>query len=136
MIRIIRFLLSVVFVMLNESAFALEPVKYLDENGQEQWVSDYTILTGGETILTSGWYVVSQSELVSKEGVGLDGDVRIIMCDNTVWSLGTEEYNDSYSPFYSERNHTCLRFYAQSTGENMGRIVESSAKLERFDLKS
>lgn len=106
--------------MLSAFLYAAEPVKYLDENGQEQWISDYSILTGEEDMLTTGWYVVNQPELKGK-GVEISGDVRIVLCDNTLYTLGRGNVG---FPFEGTGMDSCLRLYAQSTGENAGRLYE------------
>ncbi len=137
--NIIKIILTVVVMHLNNSLYAAEPVKYLDENGQEQYVTDYSELTGAEDTLRSGWYVVTQSELINEKQyekfINIDGDVRIILCDNTIWDRRTDDYICSNSG-------SILRFYAQSQGENMGRLVVYENKVERafyslfFDVDS
>ena len=47
---IFRTALTVVLMMLSASTYAGEPVKYLDEQGQEKYVTDYTVLTGEEIV--------------------------------------------------------------------------------------
>jgi hypothetical protein len=42
---IFRTVLTTVLVMLSASMYAGEPVKYLDEQGQELYVTDYKVLT-------------------------------------------------------------------------------------------
>lgn len=83
--------------MLSASVYAdNEPVKYIDADGQEKYVTDYTVLTGDEMTLTTGWYVVNQPMLKSRSGLDVEGDVHIILCDKTVWSISTEY--SSYIP--------------------------------------
>ena len=112
-----------VLTMLSASMYAEnEPVKYIDADGQEKYVTDYTVLTGDEETLTAGWYVVNQPTLKSRSGLGIDGDVHIVLCDKTIWSISPEY--DSYIPFESQSLNASLTFYAQSNGEDAGRLLE------------
>ncbi len=120
-----------VLTILSASMYAEnEPVKYIDSDGQEKYVTDYTVLTGDEETLTSGWYVVNQSALISHSGLMVEGDVRIILCDDCVWSI-KEEVNGNICPFISNMG-SCLRFYAQSTGESAGKLLEDEVALDVY----
>ena len=78
----------------------LEPVKYIDENGEEQSVSKYLVLGSGVSLpsefdgtpyLPSGWYVVENSNTDLNDNGGIDllidgyinahEDVHIILAD-------------------------------------------------------
>ena len=78
----------------------LEPVKYIDENGEEQSVSKYLVLGSGVSLpsefdgtpyLPSGWYVVENSNTDPNSNGGVDllidgyinahGDVHLILAD-------------------------------------------------------
>ncbi len=120
--RTLRTALVAVLTMLSASVYAEnEPVKYIDSDGQEKYVTDYTVLTGDEMTLTTGWYVVNQPMLKSRGGLDIEGDVHIVLCDKTVWSISTEY--SSYIPFSGMLNAN-LTFYAQSKGEDAGRLLE------------
>ena len=83
-----RVAFAAILTMLSASMYAEnEPVKYIDSDGLEKYVTDYTVLTGDEDSLTSGWYVVNQPALSSHSGLMINGDVRIILCDECVWSI-------------------------------------------------
>ena len=77
-----------------------EPVKYIDENGEEQSVSKYIVLSTGVSLpseddgtpyLPSGWYVVENSNTDPNSNGGVDllidgyinahGDVHLILAD-------------------------------------------------------
>ena len=77
-----------------------EPVKYIDENGEEQSVSKYIVLSTGVSLpseddgtpyLPSGWYVVENSNTDLNDNGGIDlliegyinahGDVHVILAD-------------------------------------------------------
>ncbi len=128
----LRTALVVVLTMLSASMYAEnEPVKYIDSDGQEKYVVDYTVLTGDEDTLTSGWYVVNQPALISLSGLMIKGDVRIILCDECVWSIN-EVVNGNPCPFGAYMG-SCLRFYAQSTGEYAGKLHEDEKALHAYN---
>ena len=77
-----------------------DPVKYIDENGEEQSVSNYLVLSSGVNLpfeddgtpyLPSGWYVVENSNTDPNSNGGVDllidgyinahGDVHLILAD-------------------------------------------------------
>ena len=77
-----------------------DPVKYIDENGEEQSVSNYLVLSSGVNLpfeddgtpyLPSGWYVVENSNTDPNSNGGVDllidgyinahGDVHVILAD-------------------------------------------------------
>ena len=71
--------------------FSLKPVTYIDADGKEQTCSNYTVLTGKETELTTaGWYVVADA-IYYTDGILLDGDTHIILCDGASMNIGTAE---------------------------------------------
>lgn len=52
-----------VLTMQSASMYAEnEPVKYIDSDGQEKYVTDYKVMKGNEDHLESGWYVVNGDE--------------------------------------------------------------------------
>lgn len=108
-------------------------VRYLDESGQEQTCESATILTGNETSLDPGWYVVN-GDIVFHNSVILNGqgEYHIILADYGKMSIGTSD--DSY---YSEdspvglgclydderKNGIKLNIYAQWSGVgNLGEL--------------
>ena len=54
-------------------------------------------------------------------GVFIDGDVSVVLCDGARWAPQTW----IEAPVFYSGLHSSLRFYAQSTGENMGRVVST-----------
>ena len=69
-------------------------VPYIDGNGQQQLCIDYNVLNGTETTLgTSGqetWYVVDGT-LNYSQTITISGNVHLILKDNAVMNVGTEE---------------------------------------------
>ena len=112
-----------VLTMLSASMYAEnEPVKYIDSDGQEKYVTDYKVIKGNEDYLESGWYVVNgDEEFIGGGGVFIDGDVSVVLCDGALWAPQTW----IEAPVFYSGLHSSLRFYAQSTGENMGRVVST-----------
>ena len=58
------------------------PVNYLDGNGAEQSVKDYTVLDEGMFSLEDGWYVVDDDIFIN-ERIQISGDVHLILCDGS-----------------------------------------------------
>ena len=105
-------------------------VHYFDENGQRQLrlSGEYTTLTGNETTLgTEGeetWYVVDGTIDYSSP-ISLMGNTHIILKDNAVMNVGTEQtpINDYYGISDDNDNEDLsLSIYAQSTGADMGQL--------------
>ena len=55
-------------------------VGYIDENGENKVVSEYTEVTSSTTNWSSGWYVVN-GEVTISQSIKLSGDVQLILCD-------------------------------------------------------
>jgi hypothetical protein len=75
------------------SAFALDPVSYVDENGDTYSVTNYTIIDGSSswTISNSGWYVLNSNKTFYADtaygSVFVNGgDVKFILCDDCTLS--------------------------------------------------
>lgn len=117
----LRAALTLLVMMLTTMAWAGEPVKYIDENGHEQEVTDYTVLTSTMTALTTpGWYVVNSTvnytTATSPGAVQLgDGEYHIILADGGKMNIGSSE-----SPMNSGRGlfgtAATLTIYGQANG--------------------
>ena len=98
-------------------------VPYIDENGQRQLCTEYNVLNGNETTLgTSGqetWYV-ADGMLDYSQTINLNGDVHLILKDNAVMNVGTEETPINGHGIY-DVGHS-FSIYAQSTGESQGQL--------------
>ena len=75
-----------------------ETVSYIDENGTEQTITDYYVLTGNETVLGSEdqttWYVVKSN--ISYSGkINCKGNVNIILADGK-----TEYYVNAFRAYF------------------------------------
>jgi hypothetical protein len=93
-----------------------DPVSYLDETGAEQTCTDYIVVTEATTKLTDGnWYVVNSDVTITGDyGLEVYGDANLILCDGAKLTVnkGITCYNDGG-----------FTIYAQSTGENMGKLI-------------
>ena len=112
------------------------PVSYIDEHGEEQTVTALP-LTGSETALAPGWYVVQNTnpngvDLAYTEGLSCsDGNLNLILCDGaemTVTNVDTQDaitLNGAYT----------LTIYGQSqqsgkltlTGSEDGQCIHSNS---------
>ena len=89
-----------------------DPVTYLDEYGKQQSVTVYDVLTGEETTLKTGWYVVSVDTEFSGR-ITVEGDVSLILCDNAALII-------DYDILVTEGSS--LTIYAQSADNSMGSL--------------
>ena len=98
----------------------IEGVTYIDENGEEQTISEYTVLDENTTELTEGWYVVDSS-FTNPNTLKPSGNVNIILTDDHTMDL---EGDDDFAFSGAEETTTNLTIYGQSKGT--GKIVLSS----------
>ena len=103
----------------------MPPVAYIDENGEMQTVTGYTLLTGSENesvFKKGGWYVVSGNVTYDEEAgnrLAFDmgyktPDVKLILADGATLTVKKTTIDG-----LSFNN---LAVYAQSTGEKMGKF--------------
>ena len=91
---------------------------YLDENGEEQSVTA-TPLTGAETVLNGGWYVVNQDVSYSTE-LKIAADTNIILADGKTMTAKKFNYTDSNTAW-------TLSVYAQSSKTGALNLNDTSA---------
>ena len=94
-------------------------VPYLDENGDTQQCTAYTVLDGEETSLAAGWYV-ADGTLDYDHTLTLSGDVHLILKDNAVMNVGTTE--SPISGHGINGNGHSISIYAQSMGSSKGQL--------------
>ncbi len=115
----------------------VDNVSYIDENGQGKVSNNVIALSGNETELTPGWYVVSKN-IVFQHSVSMNerGEYHIILADGGKMSIeGAENlygdrdpYSNSDSPvglgcLYDERKDGInLNIYAQSSENSVGQM--------------
>ena len=97
-------------------------VPYIDENGQRQLCTEYTVLDDTETSLGTAdqetWYVADDTRNYSQT-LTLNGDVHLILKDGAVMNVTS---TDSYGFYYYSNNPCSISIYAQSTGESKGQL--------------
>ena len=83
----------VLMMLTTATAWAIDGITYIDENGEGQTANGVTVLSNGSTTLGAGWYVVSGTEtdtkITIKGTVTLVGDVNIILADGATMNIGT-----------------------------------------------
>ena len=106
-------------------AFAdnLDPVTYLDADGTEKSIANYTVVSSDETYWREGWYVVKGDVDFGQAGLSIEGDVNLILCDGA--KLTIQESIVAYE--------ASITIYAQSTGGGMGSL-ESSDHIYAQDI--
>ena len=129
--RFLSILLSLVMVLglmpgMSLTAYADNPeVKYLDENGMEQSITNYTVMNRSTRNLSDGWYVLK--DVVTVNSLRINGNVNLILCDNaelTGGNYGGIQLGEGAS----------LTIYAQSTGDEMGKIYITAGQSSGLDL--
>ena len=95
-------------------AYAKWSTSYIDENGNTQVIEDLTKLTGYESELTSGWYLVDDN-ITYSNSLQISDDVNIILADGVTMNVTCyANYNEicAHSPLYGENGN--LTIYGQS----------------------
>lgn len=94
----------------------LTDIAYIDANGNEQTLTKYNVLTGNETSLDAGWYVVL-NDITYTNSLQISGDVHIVLTDDYTMSIGTtENYIENNGITKAEDGKASLTIYGQSTG--------------------
>ena len=92
-------------------------VTYIDENGDTQYCSNFTILDNSMNDLAEGWYVVNSDVTYNGDlETNGDGDVNIILCDGATLTA-----NNITPKGHKDR----LRIYGQSQGTGTANISGS-----------
>ena len=120
---IARSAMTLLVMLLTTATSWADTIKYIDENGDEQYCENYTVLNNGTNIndpLASGWYVVEGN--VNYNGtLYFSGDVNLILADGA--NL-TAICSGDDSGIEVAGN---LTIYAQSLGSNQGTINATSS---------
>ncbi len=88
-------------------------VPYVDADGQTDYCTNFTVLTGSETMLAPGWYVVN-SDITYDHNLELsdEGTVNIILADGKTMTINVGPYdNPGISDIAGEKN---LTIYGQT----------------------
>ena len=110
----------------EEEPETADAVTYLDADGSEQSVSDYTVMTSSTTQLTTGWYIVNANLTISSRiVVQQDADVHLILCDDKTLTAKA-------GISVTSSNNGKLTIYAQSTGSSMGVLSATTQKKKNY----
>lgn len=107
-----------VMALMPSATLAADSVIYLDESGTQQTADGVTVLTGSDTTLSAGWYLVS-GELTFEERITISGDVHLILEDGCTMNAakGITVSGSSNS----------LTIYAQSDGDDCGSLTATGS---------
>ena len=126
-------------VLTAMTAWANEPVKYIDENGEEQEVTEYTVLTGteapnsnGRIELAEGTYVVNSSNLTYQHAIYLTGSTTLILADGANMTVEPAQEDMGICYYTGEENLTIYGQKSQTgtltvsgNGGNQAMVLES-----------
>jgi len=104
-------------------------VQYIDANGNMQTANNVTVWTNASigTIaasrtLNSGWHIFTgNATITSFNGIGLivNGTVNLILADSSNWNIASGGFRVNYG--------NTLNIFAQSTGDNIGRLISTAS---------
>ena len=127
--RLLGALTLVLMMLTTATAWALDGITYIDENGEGQTANGVTVLSNGSTTLGAGWYVVSGTEtdtkITIKGTVTLVGDVNIILADGATMNVGTSSNRISGFGIDGDSN---LTIYGQSGGTGALNVYTTGAE--------
>lgn len=92
-------------------------IPYLDADGNTQYCTNFTVLTGSETSLSAGWYV-AQGTINYDHQIYFNGTVHLILADGC--KMTVEPTNDNQVRAIEAGN---LTIYAQSNGSAAGSLT-------------
>lgn len=115
---------------------AANSVFYIDEDGTTKCCTNYKVLTGEESELDGGWYVVND-DVTYTGTVTLNGDVNIILCDSKTMNIGTKQSRISDSGICEYDNTLrILNIYGQSGQTGRLNVYNDDSNKAAVDLKS
>lgn len=94
-------------------------VAYIDEDGETQNCTKYTLITKDTKTLTEGWYVADGNVKINGT-LEVEKDVHLILTDGSTLTV-TGRIED-----IADDDDTCLNIYAQSSGKKAGKLNVSS----------
>lgn len=114
-------------------AYAKWSASYIDGNGNKQVAENVTWLTGAETALQSGWYLLDNNISYSNS-LKISGDVNIILADGyTLTAKCYANYNGKCdnSPIFGSDGNLTIYGQSKQTGEI---ITSTSGYNHTFDV--
>ena len=87
--KLLSFLLTLAMVVglvpgMSVTASAASELKYLDADGTEQSITNYTVVNNSDTSFSSysgGWYVVNGDVVINSVLMMYESDVNLLLCD-------------------------------------------------------
>lgn len=92
---------------------AATDISYLDKDGKKQNCAKAAEVGSGSVSLNNGWYVLNRNETIYYLST-VKGDVHLILADGCTLTANVG---------INVSNGNSLTIYAQSTGENMGKLI-------------
>ena len=114
--NIFKTLAVTVLSAVSLTAWAVEPVSYLDGTGTEQTCTEYTVVESSSSAVTwnAGWYVVS-GDVTIANSITFNGNVNLILCDGATLTITGDE-NEIGIDGYDGDDIYDLTVYGQSEG--------------------
>ena len=114
--NIFKTLAVTVLSAVSLTAWAVDPVSYLDGTGTEQTCADYTVVESSSSAVTwnAGWYVVSGDVTIANR-ITLNGNVNLILCDGATLTITGDEYEIGIDGYDGDVVYD-LTVYGQSEG--------------------
>ncbi len=106
----------------NHAAKSVD-VSYLDAKGSQQSCSSYTVVETTTTTWNEGWYVAEGNVIISN-AVNLEGDVHLILTDGCSLTVNGG---------IVVKVGGALTIYAQSTGDEMGKLTAIGGQTEGIE---
>ena len=147
--RVAMMLLLMMLTMTAQTAWAGSGVKYVTADGTEKNTADDgidgndmpTVLTGSETEIGGGWYVVNDN-ITYDHPLVFTGDVTLILTDHRTMSFGTSAdpiVGDKEGVFVTNENSgntNSLTIYGQSLDKNVaGNLIVYAGQGNNYQPK-
>ncbi|MCR4889815.1 MAG: hypothetical protein K5979_11655, partial [Ruminococcus sp.] len=101
-------------------------VTYIGEDGKEETIKYYTVLTSNKTTLTSGTYVVIEDVNYTSQ-LMIKGNVKIILCDGKTLNVTTDEKYQSVllNSTDGNGNKSSLTIYGQEKQSGKFNVINT-----------
>ncbi len=104
-------------------------VTYIGEDGKEETITYYTVLTSNKTTLTSGTYVVIEDVNYTSQ-LMIKGNVKIILCDGKTLDVTTDEQFQSVllNGTDGNGNKSSLTIYGQEKQSGKFNVINTKGR--------
>lgn len=110
-------------------AYKQKPINYVDVDGSEQILTEYTLVNSTMQSMSTGWYVVS-GDIVNNNRIAVSGDVNLLLCDSSQYSsVGgfKVESGNSLTIWQQENGTGRLVIDASSSGSSGNACIGSNS---------